>query len=128
MYRLPEAIQAHTRALLGADRVQTPNILGKLATLHTSLANAAGEEQSAEGTDYHRKLLALGEQDGTPPAELAGSYTAVAEWEIRSGREKGDWALAARYLEKVSATNAPLRDKAERMLRALRQEEAKSGI
>lgn len=88
------------------------------------MANAAGQDLSAEGTEYHRKLLALGEQDGTPPAELASSYIAIAEYEVRSGREKGDWALAARYLEKVAGTNAPLREKAEIMLRALRVREA----
>lgn len=126
--RLPEAIQAHTRALLGADRVQTPNILGKLASLHTSISQASGTPYSSEATDYHRKLLALGEQDGTSPAELAGSYIAIAEWEMRGMAEKGDWALAATYLEKVAGTNSPMRDKAEELLRALRIEEARAGV
>jgi anaphase-promoting complex subunit 8 len=126
--RLPEAIQAHTRALLGADRVQTPNILGKLASLHNSIAQASGSPFSPEATDYHRKLLALGEQDGTSPAELAGSYIAIAEWEMRGMAEKGDWSLAATYLEKVAETNSPMRDKAEELLRALRLEEARAGV
>jgi anaphase-promoting complex subunit 8 len=127
---LPEAIQAHTRALLGADRVQTPNILAKLAQLHQTIAQASGESTSAEAIDFHRKLLALGEQDGTPTAELAGSYIAVAGWEMGvTGQraEKGDWSLAATYLEKVTGTNSPMRDKAEELLRALRLEEARSG-
>jgi anaphase-promoting complex subunit 8 len=118
MCRLPEAIQAHTRALLGADRVQTPNILVKLALLHTSIALASGASFSPEATDYHRKLLALGEQDGTPVAELAGSYIAIAEWE----------SLAATYLEKVAETNSPMRDKAAELLRQLRLEEARSAV
>ena len=42
--------------------------------------------------------------------------------------EKGDWALAATYLEKVAGTNSPMRDKAEELLRALRVEEARNGV
>jgi anaphase-promoting complex subunit 8 len=126
--RLPEAIQAHTRALLGADRVQTPNILAKLASLHTSIALASGASFSPEATDFHRKLLALGEQDGTPTAELAGSYIAIAEWEMGAEGEKGDWSLAATYLEKVAETNSPMRDKAAELLRQLRLEEARAAV
>jgi len=66
-------------------------------------------------------------------AEMAGSYLAVAEYEMRDGvgsgdgedDGKGDRALAAQYLEKVSSTNAPQRDKAEEMLRELRLREAR---
>jgi anaphase-promoting complex subunit 8 len=123
---LPEAIQAHTRALLGADRIQTPNILAKLASLHTAIAQGSGESFSSEAVGYHRKLLALGEQDGAQVADLAGSYIAVAEWEVGAQGDKGDWALAATYLEKVVGTNSPMRDKAEELLRALRLEEARS--
>lgn len=126
--RLPEAIQAHTRALLGADRVQTPNILAKLAALHASIALASGASFSPEATDFHRKLLALGEQDGTSTAELAGSYIAIAEWEMGAEGEKGDWSLAATYLEKVAETNSPMRDKAAELLRQLRLEEARAAV
>jgi anaphase-promoting complex subunit 8 len=91
------------------------------------MALSSGESFSSEAVDYHRKLLALGEQDGAPIADLAGSYIAVAEWEVGAQGEKGDWALAAVYLEKVMGTNSPLRDKAEELLRALRLEEARSG-
>lgn len=125
---MPEAIQAHTRALLGADRAQTPTILSKLAALHTALAQSAGESQSAEAVDNHRKLVALGEQGGSTAAELASSYIAIAEWEMQLDKDKGDWALAATYLEKVSGTNAPLRDKAGELLRALRVEEARAAV
>lgn len=126
--RLPEAIQAHTRALLGADRVQTPNILVKLASLHTAIALTSGASFSPEATDFHRKLLALGEQDGTPAAELAASYIAIAEWEMGAEGDKGDWSLAATYLEKVAETNSPMRDKAAELLRQLRLEEAKAAV
>ena len=125
---VPDAIQAHTRALLGADRVQTPTILQKLASLHSSL------KQHKEAVTYHQKLLALGEKSGLPTADLAESYLAVAEWEMRGlgaggekskDKDKGDWALAAQYLEKVASTNAPQRDKAEEALRELRLREAR---
>ncbi len=62
---------------------------------------------------------------------MAGSYLAVAEYEMRDeggveGEEgRGDWALAAQYLEKVASTNAQQRDKAEEMLRELRLREAR---
>ncbi|KAK8865749.1 hypothetical protein IAR55_000896 [Kwoniella newhampshirensis] len=139
--RLPDAILAHTRALLGADRLQTPTILLKLASLHTTL------NQHIQAVSFHRKILALGEKTGIPVAEMASSYLSVAEWEMRdvagaSGEgggddasmdseggegegEKGDWALAAQYLEKVAQTNAPQRDRAEELLRALRLKEAR---
>jgi anaphase-promoting complex subunit 8 len=200
---LPEAIQAHTRALLGADRVQTPTILSKLAALHTAQAQAQAHAQpdqgaggyvfSQEAIDYHKKLIALGESEGTRVGEMAGSYLAVAEWEMsgsgsgsgsgaaiaesqghgggvvsgrgagaRGGRRPsgrggragsgigvgvgfgadrtgtdpdtghsgttGDWTLAAMYLEKVVASNAPQRDKAEELLRELRVMEARAVI
>lgn len=102
---------------MGADRHQTPLILSKLATLYTSL------NQPTEAISYHRKILQLGERVGTPDAELAASYLAVAEWEIKVSNETGDLALAARYLEKVSQTNAPQRDRAEEALRELRTKE-----
>lgn len=38
---------------------------------------------------------------------------------------RGDWTLAAQYLEKVAQTNAPQRDKAEELLRELRVKEAR---
>ena len=117
LQRLPDAIQAHTRALLGADRYQTPTILAKLAALHASLG------MPAESVSYHRKILALGERSGVGAAELASSYLAVAEWETKG--DKGDWALAGQYLEKVAATNAPQRDRAEAALRELRVREAR---
>jgi anaphase-promoting complex subunit 8 len=120
MVRLTNAIQAHTRALLGADRYQTPLILSKLAMLHTSLS------QHEEAISYHRKILQLGERVGTPEGELAASYLAVAEWEMRTGEGTGDLALAAQYLEKVSQTNAPQRDRAEEALRELRTRELRS--
>lgn len=138
--RIGDAIQAHTRALLGADRIQTPTILTKLAALHTTLA---GGSISKDAVGYHMRLLALGERmsgqggsGGMGTAEMAGSYLAVAEYEMRDaggveGREggedegRGDWALASQYLEKVASTNAPQRDKAEEMLRELRLREAK---
>jgi len=79
--------------------------------------------------------LALGERYATPIAEIAASYLAVAEWEMRDGgpgevgegeaAQKGDWTLAAQYLEKVAGTNAPLRDKADELLRELRIREAR---
>ena len=59
---------------------------------------------------------------------MAPSYLGVAEWEMREVEgdgERGDWALAAQYLEKVAQTNAPQRDRAEEMLRDLRLREAK---
>ncbi|ORX34176.1 putative cell division control protein 23 [Kockovaella imperatae] len=131
LQRLPDAIQAHTRALLGADRIQTPTILAKLAALHMSL------NQQAESVGYHQKILALGERSGLPTAEMAASYLAIAEWEMREGStsidrdgsaesSRGDWTLAAQYLEKVSQTNAPQRDKAEEALRELRLREARA--
>ena len=125
--RLPDAIQAHTRALLGADRLQTPTILSKLAALHSSLG------QHKEAVTYHQKILALGESSGLPTADMAANYLAIAEWEMRTASvdegdvaTKGDWTLAAQYLEKVSQTNAPQRDKAEEALRELRIREARA--
>jgi anaphase-promoting complex subunit 8 len=64
---------------------------------------------------------------------MAASYLAVAEWEMRGGTRaagqpemaRGDWTLAAQYLEKVAQTNAPQRDKAEELLRELRVKEAR---
>lgn len=123
--RLSDAIAAHTRALLGADRQQTPQILTKLANLHTTLDASRGRA-SAEGTGYHRKLLALGAKDGREVEELAASYIAVAEWEMRAGSASGDWALAATYLEKVAQSNALQRDKAEELIRELRMREARA--
>lgn len=138
LQRLQDAIAAHTRALLGADRQQTPLILSKLATLHQTIAEAqsddlgpgAGNRQqttiSSEAIGYHKKLLALGEKSQTPVGELAPSYLAVAEWEMWDGRgEQGDWALAAIYLEKVASSHTPQRDKAEESLRILRLKEAR---
>ncbi|CAD6582800.1 MAG: Anaphase-promoting complex subunit 23 [Tremellales sp. Tagirdzhanova-0007] len=138
LQRIPNAIQAHTRALLGADRIQTPTILSKLAALHTTLS---GGSTSKEAVAYHKRLLALGERvtglgTGTgvqmETVELAASYLAIAEYEMRDvgegegeGRERGDWALAAQYLEKVASTHAPQRDKAEDLLRELRLKEAR---
>jgi anaphase-promoting complex subunit 8 len=113
--RLPNAIDAHTRALLGADRLQTPNILAKLAALHASL------NQTTEAVACHRKILALGESVGTSAAEMAASYLAVAEYEMRPG---GDHGLAAQYLERISQTNAPQRDRAEELLRVLKIRQA----
>jgi anaphase-promoting complex subunit 8 len=84
-----------------------------------------------EAVGCHKKLLALGEREGTTAAEMASSYLAVAEWEMRgvarrvTEKEKGDWALASQYLEKVAQTNAPQRDKAEELLRELRVKEAR---
>nr|ODO02581.1 anaphase-promoting complex subunit 8 [Cryptococcus depauperatus CBS 7855] len=145
--RIPDAILAHTRALLGADRIQTMTILLKLAGLHITL----GQTEKAVG--FHRKAVALGEKNGMGVAEMAGSFLTIAEWEMRSvikaleteremaNREAadegnkdgdelmesvekqtrdGDMALAAQYLEKVSQTNAPQRDRAEELLRSLR--------
>ena len=85
---------------------------------------------------YHKRLLALGERvaglggGGNPieTVELAASYLAIAVYEMREmdkGGERGDWALAAQYLEKVASTHAPQRDKAEEMLRDLRLKEAR---
>ncbi|WVW82077.1 hypothetical protein I302_104082 [Kwoniella bestiolae CBS 10118] len=137
--RLPDAILAHTRALLGADRVQTPTILLKLASLHFTL------QQIPESVSYHRKILALGEKSGLGIVELSSSYLSVAEYEMRGllsddpesdtemdieerregKREVGDLALASQYLEKVSSSNAPQRDRAEELLRVLRVREAR---
>lgn len=114
--RLPDAISANTRALLGADRAQTPNILAKLAALHYAL------KQEDKAAEYHRKILALGEREGTPLHALAASYLAVAEWEMRAD---GDWALAAQYLDKVAQSNVAQRDQAAEMLRELRIAEAR---
>lgn len=119
LHRLPEAIESHTRALLGADRSQTSAILYKLATLHTS------SNSPAEAAGYHRKIIALGENEGLTPGDLSASYLGVAEWEMGLPQGKGDWGLASQYLEKVANTNAPLRDKAEGMLRELRLREAR---
>lgn len=103
---LPEAIRAHERALLGADRSQTVMILAKLATLLTAIGEAQGgyaalaketsETNSAKigglppaiaslerAAHWHRRLVALGEQDGAGVPELAASYIALAEWEMR---------------------------------------------
>ncbi|WVQ85576.1 hypothetical protein IAT38_007742 [Cryptococcus sp. DSM 104549] len=127
--RLPDAILAHTRALLGADRVQTGQILVKLASLHTTLG------QQAEAVRLHRKIIALGEQTGSGVAGMVGSYLEVAEWELSAseglgqvggagggGGDEGepDLALAALYLQKVADTNTPQRDRAEDLLRALK--------
>ncbi|WVF70723.1 hypothetical protein IAT40_005516 [Kwoniella sp. CBS 6097] len=148
--RLPDAILAHTRALLGADRLQTPTILLKLSSLHTTL------NQQSKAISYHRKILALGDKSGLGLSDMASSYLAVAEWEMRdlmtsvsenqdrggqgrgmgmevdeqinnggTGSGRGDWALASQYLEKVAGSNAPQRDKAEELLRALRLQEAR---
>jgi len=92
---------------------------------------------SSEQTGYHKRLLALGERGVMGTDQMAGSYLAVAEYEMRDGvgevdgdgggeeEGRGDWALAAQYLEKVASTNAPQRDKAEEMLRELRLKEAR---
>jgi anaphase-promoting complex subunit 8 len=134
LHRLPEAIESHTRALLGADRAQTTSILYKLANLHTSMAEAqaapgSGPTTSAlssEATGYHRKIIALGESEGLGVSDLSASYLSVAEWEMAGqGSVQGDWGLASQYLEKVASTNAPQRDKAEGMLRTLRLREAR---
>ncbi|WWC86040.1 uncharacterized protein L201_000911 [Kwoniella dendrophila CBS 6074] len=143
--RLPDAILAHTRALLGADRSQTPTILLKLASLHLSLG------QIEESISYHRKILALGEKpgNGLNINDLSSSYLNIAEYEMRDiilqqqreqaqeegedeyddsmslDQDKGDLALASQYLEKVSQSNAPQRDRAEELLRVLRIKEAK---
>ncbi|OWZ69319.1 hypothetical protein AYX14_03075 [Cryptococcus neoformans] len=144
LHRLPDAILAHIRALLGADRVQTMTILLKLASLHTTL------DEIDKAVGYHRKVVALGEKSGLEVAEMAGSYLAVAEWEMRGviqlqqreareGRrldwtngdgdesmdaegvlKEADLAIAAQYLERVAQTNAPQRDRAEELLRSLR--------
>lgn len=154
---LPDAIQAHTRALLGADHLQTPTILAKLASLHQTIS---GGSLSTEAISFHQRLLALGEKPGKTGltiGEMAGSYLAVAEWEVckgssaefgqegRRGRGvkggegvhgkevkdgggvegRGDWALAAQYLEKVAGSNVPQRDRAEELLRELRVREAR---
>lgn len=121
--RLGDAIAAHTRALLGADKTQTPTILAKLASLHTTVDGARGIAPSPDAVGYHRKLLALGEREKTSIVELAPSYLAVAEWEM--GTDKGDWTLAAQYLEKVAASNAHERDRAAELLRELRVKEAR---
>lgn len=126
--RIQDAIAAHTRALLGADRSQTPEHLRKLAALHTTLDGARGQPPSAEAIGFHRKLLALGQREATPVAELAASYIAVAEYEMRigaDGGERGDWALAAQYLDKVAITNATQRETAEELRRELRIREAR---
>ncbi|RXK34892.1 anaphase-promoting complex subunit 8 [Tremella mesenterica] len=139
LQRLPDAIQAHNRALLGADSLQTPTILQKLASLHVTLAQAHGESHSAESVEYHKRLLIHGEQSGTNISELVESYMAVAEWELRglpstrqvvvgvghgrTNKTEGDWALAQRYLEKVSQTHTTLREKAEELLRLLKTNE-----
>ncbi|KAK6905483.1 hypothetical protein I203_106312 [Kwoniella mangroviensis CBS 8507] len=135
--RLPDAILAHTRALLGADRIQTPTILLKLASLHSTLG------QITQSVGYHRKILALGEKSGLGVVDLSQSYLSVAEYEMRdllldpdvddermvaedlTKQEKGDLALASQYLEKVSSSNAPQRDRAEELLRVLRIREAR---
>ncbi|WVQ62414.1 uncharacterized protein L199_000554 [Kwoniella botswanensis] len=134
--RLPDAILAHTRALLGADRIQTPTILLKLASLHSTLG------QITQSVGYHRKILALGEKSGLGVVDLSQSYLSVAEYEMRDllldpdvddermvedspEQEKGDLALASQYLEKVSSSNAPQRDRAEELLRVLRIREAR---
>lgn len=139
LQRLPESIECQSRALLGADRTQTTAILHKLASLHTSIAEsqAVGSANlglSAEATDYHRKIIALGQDEGLGVAELAASYLAVAEWEMTAkhfanGESKkegsGDLTLASLYLGKVASTNAPQRDRAEALLRDLRMKEAR---
>ncbi|KAL1410905.1 Anaphase-promoting complex subunit 8 [Vanrija albida] len=152
--RLSDAIAAHTRALLGADKTQTPQILTKLASLHATLDASRGVMHSRDAAEYHRKLLALGESERTEFADLAPSYMIVAEYEMRGGlaersarkgrrssvvasrrksepplpEERGDWALAARYLEKLAQSNAPQRDRASELLRELRVKEARLGL
>jgi anaphase-promoting complex subunit 8 len=126
--RIQDAIAAHTRALLGADRTQTPEHLGKLAALHTTLDAQRGLPPGSDAVGYHRKILALGQQQGLDAAELAPNFIAVAEYEMRQGAnggERGDWALAAQYLERVMLSNAPQRDKAEELRRELRIREAR---
>ncbi|KAL7423642.1 Anaphase-promoting complex subunit 8 [Cryptotrichosporon argae] len=148
--RLAEAVAAHARALLGADRQQSPAILVKLASLYTALARGHGQghghepgaaagtahaDWAAEAAECHRKVLALGERTGTATPEMAPSYVAVAEWEMRAvlaeqagesgaGAGDGDWALAAQYLDKVAQSNAPLRERAHDLLKLLRMKEA----
>ncbi|ODN84236.1 hypothetical protein L202_00231 [Cryptococcus amylolentus CBS 6039] len=145
LHRLPDAILAHTRALLGADKVQTMAILLKLA----GLSEGMGEWEKSVG--YHKKIIALGEKEGMGgPAEMAGSYVGVAEWEMRSvvellekerdnanGEElerlklevkDADLAIAAQYMERVAQTNAPQRDRAENLLRALRNYEMRNVV
>lgn len=147
--RLPDAISASERALLGADRQQTPGILLKLADMHAGLAAAeyGPGAISRHAVGWHRRYIALVEQGGAGPEDAAASYLAVGEWEMRDGQEpesespgdpgqpeaerqpeekmRGDWALAMQYLEKVSGTNAPQRDRAEELLRELRVKEAR---
>lgn len=119
-------------------------ILLKLASLHTTL------DEIDKAVGYHRKVVALGEKSGLEVAEMAGSYLAVAEWEMkgliqlqrretREGKnldranwdgddtmdgsgvlKEADLAIAAQYLERVAQTNAPQRDRAEELLRSLR--------
>ncbi|ORY28646.1 cell division control protein 23 [Naematelia encephala] len=145
LQRLPDAIKSHVRALLGADRQQTPSILRKLADLHTTLSDGA---PNADAVEYHKKLLALNTGTGgiTEDIELADSYLAVAEWESTRGPATasaggevvgggggvgvvgGDMALAIRYLEKVAGMNCIQRDRAEDLLRELRLREATSAV
>ncbi|WWC66603.1 uncharacterized protein I206_100506 [Kwoniella pini CBS 10737] len=141
--RLPDAILAHTRALLGADRIQTPTILLKLASLHFTLG------QIEESIGFHRKLIALNEKFngngiGIGINELSSSYLSIAEFEMRdllllsekqekkqedlNGKPLGDLILASQYLEKISISNSPQRDRAEELLRILRIKEAKMAV
>ena len=110
---LDNAIKSHERAIQGADRAQMVGILAKLAALHGTLsaelvAQLGGhfdDEAGADGNSppdgakqadrdaarhhasraasWHQQLIALGEADGLGVGELAGSYVAVAEWEMR---------------------------------------------
>lgn len=124
--RTQDAIAAHTRALLGADKTQTPEHLRKLAALHASLDAQRGRPPGSDAIGYHRKILALGEREGLETEDLVASYLAVAEYEMRGGGGlRGDWALAAQYLDKVALSNATQRERAEELLRELRVREAR---
>lgn len=127
------AALCYQRALPGADAVQTPTILTKLAGIYQSIAQQKHHEYSEEAVDCHRKIIALGERENKPAHMMAASYLAVAEYEMYAPRpaasdgrrdQARDLTLAMQYLHKIAQTNAPQRDKAEELLRKAKAEEA----
>lgn len=93
-------------------------------------------EHATKSAAWHQQLITLGEADGLGVGDLAPSYVAVAEWEMRHVIKRmhayvddrspgeGDLALASLYLEKVKGTTVPQGDAAEEMYRHLKLLEA----
>lgn len=58
---------------------------------------AKAVEHGGKSAGWHQQLIALGEADGLGVGELAGSYVAVAEWEMRHAVDRMNGASASSH-------------------------------